>query len=206
MKSTNRPLPLVDPSEITPTEILDLKTIVRGEHRSSMTAPIPRPLPSNVPPQNMSNGVILPKTSNVARSNSLRSSSPPRIRRDFRNQPNVPPSVPEESPPVPPAPHQYPTLRREQSNYGINKTIVESPVDWTQKAHEASNARTMPEMNDNHHAAMTYQNIQNANLPYQHNHPSQPKPLHQGLNGNNVHMGKYFILNKKKKCHSVPLP
>lgn len=25
LKSTNRPLPLVDPSEITPTEILDLK-------------------------------------------------------------------------------------------------------------------------------------------------------------------------------------
>ncbi|VEN44326.1 unnamed protein product [Callosobruchus maculatus] len=33
LKSTNRPLPLVDPSEITPTEILDLKTIVRGEHK-----------------------------------------------------------------------------------------------------------------------------------------------------------------------------
>lgn len=27
LKSTNRPLPLVDPSEITPTEILDLKVI-----------------------------------------------------------------------------------------------------------------------------------------------------------------------------------
>lgn len=33
LKSTNRPLPLVDPSEITPTEILDLKTIVRGDHK-----------------------------------------------------------------------------------------------------------------------------------------------------------------------------
>ncbi|XP_039293252.1 serine/threonine-protein kinase PAK mbt [Nilaparvata lugens] len=33
LKSTNRPLPLVDPSEITPTEILDLKTIVRGDQK-----------------------------------------------------------------------------------------------------------------------------------------------------------------------------
>ncbi|XP_046384097.1 serine/threonine-protein kinase PAK mbt isoform X3 [Ischnura elegans] len=73
LKSTNRPLPLVDPSEITPTEILDLKTIVRGDSRGR------------------ENGI--PKTSNVARSNSLRSSSPPRLRRDYR--PNVPPAVPE---------------------------------------------------------------------------------------------------------------
>lgn len=28
LKSTNRPLPLVDPSEITPTEILDLKVFI----------------------------------------------------------------------------------------------------------------------------------------------------------------------------------
>lgn len=28
LKSTNRPLPLVDPSEITPTEILDLKVSI----------------------------------------------------------------------------------------------------------------------------------------------------------------------------------
>jgi len=28
LKSTNRPLPLVDPSEITPTEILDLKVLI----------------------------------------------------------------------------------------------------------------------------------------------------------------------------------
>ncbi|XP_034947302.1 serine/threonine-protein kinase PAK mbt [Chelonus insularis] len=84
LKSTNRPLPLVDPSEITPTEILDLKTIVRGHNdvrvgRNNDKAP--------------ENG--LPKISTVARSNSLRSSSPPRLRRDFRNNSNLPPSVPE---------------------------------------------------------------------------------------------------------------
>lgn len=77
LKSSNRPMPLVDPSEITPTEILDLKTIVRGDPRLNGAA------------------AGLPKTSNVARSNSLRSSSPPRLRRDYRSNANVPPSVPE---------------------------------------------------------------------------------------------------------------
>lgn len=86
LKSTNRPLPLVDPSEITPTEILDLKTIVRGDHKSENKAM----------KQNQTNGIVLPKMSNVARSNSLRSSSPPRLRRDHRNNTNIPPSVPEE--------------------------------------------------------------------------------------------------------------
>lgn len=74
LKSTNRPLPLVDPSEITPTEILDLKTIVRGHND-----PKGRTFSSE---KNTENG--LPKTSTVARSNSLRSSSPPKLRRDYR--------------------------------------------------------------------------------------------------------------------------
>jgi len=123
LKSSNRPLPLVDPSEITPTEILDLKTIVRPHHNnnkadttslnSSSTmmmggsmapmnpmAPGSHPLMNHgpgmmLPPE--AGGIILPKTSHVARSNSLRSSSPPRVRRVA----NVPPSVPEEEgPPV----------------------------------------------------------------------------------------------------------
>ncbi|XP_015523798.1 serine/threonine-protein kinase PAK mbt [Neodiprion lecontei] len=81
---TNRPLPLVDPSEITPTEILDLKTIVRGHNDPRVRIPGDK---------TTENG--LPKTSNVARSNSLRSSSPPRLRRDYRNNTNLPPSVPE---------------------------------------------------------------------------------------------------------------
>ncbi|GBP41802.1 hypothetical protein EVAR_26924_1 [Eumeta japonica] len=192
LKSTNRPLPLVDPSEITPTEILDLKTIVRGEHRTSTVSSVPRPLSNNTPVNPPHNGIILPKTSNVARSNSLRSSSPQRIRRDYRHQPNLPPSVPEESPPVPPAPQQYPTIRREQSSYSVNKSVQESPVDWQQQTHEAT-IRPINEMTDNnHHATMTYQNIQNANTqyPHHHNHPSQ-LPIHgahQGLNGNNTHM------------------
>lgn len=86
LKSTNRPLPLVDPSEITPTEILDLKTIVRGHNDPRVTKP-------PIGDKSTENG--LPKTSTVARSNSLRSSSPPRLRRDYRQNSNLPPSVPE---------------------------------------------------------------------------------------------------------------
>ncbi|XP_012163071.2 serine/threonine-protein kinase PAK mbt [Bombus terrestris] len=85
LKSTNRPLPLVDPSEITPTEILDLKTIVRGHNDPKGR--------TSTSEKNTENG--LPKTSTVARSNSLRSSSPPRLRRDYRHNSNLPPSVPE---------------------------------------------------------------------------------------------------------------
>ncbi|KAL7303592.1 hypothetical protein TKK_0003747 [Trichogramma kaykai] len=85
LKSTNRPLPLVDPSEITPTEILDLKTIVRGHNDVRLVKSAMEERPEN----------HLPKVSSVARSNSLRSSSPPRLRKDYRNNANLPPSVPE---------------------------------------------------------------------------------------------------------------
>lgn len=102
LKSSNRPLPLVDPSDITPIEINDLKTIVRPHHpgmllmsrEGSMT---PQPYQPQQLHQQPTNGLVLPKTSAVARSNSLRSSSPPRIRRDLRGaMANVPPAVPEE--------------------------------------------------------------------------------------------------------------
>uniref|UniRef100_A0A182M874 non-specific serine/threonine protein kinase n=1 Tax=Anopheles culicifacies TaxID=139723 RepID=A0A182M874_9DIPT len=100
LKSSNRPLPLVDPSEITPTEILDLKTIVRphGQPGPGGNVPAPGTAVASEPGK-----LILPKTSNVARSNSLRSSSPPRVRRgDLRANTNVPPSVPEEPMQLPP--------------------------------------------------------------------------------------------------------
>ncbi|XP_034487315.1 serine/threonine-protein kinase PAK mbt [Drosophila innubila] len=109
LKSSNRPLPLVDPSEITPTEILDLKTIVRPHHNnnnnnnnkadttslnSSGSNIMNVTAPAVAPGGNAAVGLqLLPKTSHVARSNSLRSSSPPRVRRLVAN---VPPSVPEE--------------------------------------------------------------------------------------------------------------
>lgn len=75
LKSTNRPLPLVDPSEITPTEILDLKTIVRGHNDPRLVRLVANDKIADS---------CLPKMSTVARSNSLRSSSPPRLRRDYR--------------------------------------------------------------------------------------------------------------------------
>lgn len=96
LKSTNRPLPLVDPSEITHTEILDLKTIVRPHlNNNKLIHDDSKRSFENV--SGSSNGLVLPKTSHVARSNSLRSSSPPRVRRDLRGNANVPPSVPEET-------------------------------------------------------------------------------------------------------------
>lgn len=100
LKSTNRPLPLVDPSEITHTEILDLKTIVRPQFNNNKLSvdDSTRSLNSVAIGQTaVPNGLVLPKTSHVARSNSLRSSSPPRMRRDLRGNANVPPSVPEET-------------------------------------------------------------------------------------------------------------
>lgn len=86
LKSTNRPLPLVDPSEITPTEILDLKTIVRGDHKAEnrLSMHQQKPMAAAAATTTTGNGITLPKTSHVARSNSLRSSSPPRLRRDHR--------------------------------------------------------------------------------------------------------------------------
>jgi p21-activated kinase 5 len=132
---------MVDPSEITPTEILDLKTIVRGDHKVNES----RLSQSNVsvvsqPTQNPQNGLILPKNSHVARSNSLRSSSPPRVRRDYR-QPNVPPSVPEETQQPPTGP-QYPSLRREPQY--PPKGPRESPAEWSvnQHSHHHDNANS----------------------------------------------------------------
>lgn len=116
LKSSNRPLPLVDPSEITPMEILDLKTIVRPQ--SSIGDPYKLTGPSVINPN-------LPKTSHVARSNSLRSSSPPRVRRDLRGNANVPPSVPEE--PV----QQYPSMRRDGTIPQKMPPPV-APKNWTQ--------------------------------------------------------------------------
>lgn len=139
LKSTNRPLPLVDPSEITQTEILDLKTIVRPHFNKagqmddtmSMKSTVSGSTATAVP----ANGIVLPKTSNVARSNSLRSSSPPRVRRDLRGNANVPPSVPEESSQIPmqTSPNanqmpQYPSVRRDPTS-----AAIPPPVNYATK-------------------------------------------------------------------------
>lgn len=95
LKSTNRPLPLIDPSAITPTEILDLKTIVRPQSSLQTSSTISSNDSTSIhndPFTNSYNGIQLPKVSHVARSNSLRCSSPPRHLREA----NIPQSVVEE--------------------------------------------------------------------------------------------------------------
>ncbi|CAG9762089.1 unnamed protein product [Ceutorhynchus assimilis] len=205
LKSTNRPLPLVDPSEITPTEILDLKTIVRGDHKSENRLSTHQKPPIN--------GIVLPKTSNVARSNSLRSSSPPRLRRE-RNNTNVPPAVPEEQI------LQYPSMRRDPSiskpqvregspasnheiqnayanQHVLNGNITElgypqRPTEHPQISPVGSVASTAisnqnhPVMHAQHQVPGPYpnvprpdlnQNVKNGSLPT-HNHPSTSSSGH----------------------------
>lgn len=86
LKSSNRPLPLVDPSAITPTEILDLKTIVRPQSSLATSISDNNSMLSSTGMSELHNsqnstynGFNLPKISSVARSNSLRCSSPPRL-------------------------------------------------------------------------------------------------------------------------------
>ena len=134
--SPHRPCPLVDPSAITPTDIIDMKTVVRGEggqqyppnnrhhHQARMGVlwknkhnciiyPIYLQVPFHSP---ASNGGL---SGSIVRSNSLRSSSPPRIR---RHQPGGP------GPNLPPVPEaamgDYPRMMRppmepprQQQNY-----------------------------------------------------------------------------------------
>ncbi|XP_071040275.1 serine/threonine-protein kinase PAK mbt isoform X2 [Parasteatoda tepidariorum] len=73
---SNRPKPIIDPSQITPIEMMDIKshTIVRGSYGTSTMH---------------RNGPV-----SVTRSNSLRKESPPQIRRDYLSR--LPPPVPED--------------------------------------------------------------------------------------------------------------
>lgn len=148
LKSTNRPLPLVDPSEITPTEILDLKTIVRPQS-SIGDAYHQKP---------MGMALSLPKTSHVARSNSLRSSSPPRARRDLRGNANVPPSVPEE--PI----QQYPSMRRDGTVPHQKMPPPVAPKNWQQPPqvpahHQVAQQAAPPQaMSTTDHGQPMYQN------------------------------------------------
>lgn len=75
---SNRPKPIIDPSQITPIEMMDIKshTIVRGSFGGANSS-VHR------------NGPV-----SVTRSNSLRKESPPQIRRDYLSR--LPPPVPED--------------------------------------------------------------------------------------------------------------
>nr|CAD7203402.1 unnamed protein product [Timema douglasi] len=182
LKSTNRPLPLVDPSEITPTEILDLKTIVRGDTRL--------------------NGI--PKTSNVARSNSLRSSSPPRLRRDYRSSTNVPPSVPEgEVMGGPPA--QFPSNQRDPRHSHHGK-LIGSPAEWNHPNQGHDMVRPSSNLNNpesaDYRSPPPYQQTHgmNGNVPPQASHNSLPPP---NLEGPGVYMMGY---HPARPPHLQPSP
>jgi len=111
LKSSNRPLPLIDPSAITPTEILDLKTIVRPQ--SSLATSIHDNhsiMSGSIGPEHNNSSYNLPKISHVARSNSLRCSSPPRLH--HHREPQIPHAVQEEvmNPATQPIQQPYPLI------------------------------------------------------------------------------------------------
>lgn len=125
----------------------------------------------------VSNGIVLPKTSNVARSNSLRSSSPPRLRRDHRNNANVPPAVPEE--PVMP----YPSLKRDPC---LSKPQVRdrSPAERSLSNHEVPNNN--PNLNGNmqeHHNQMPHNQYgSHAHSTHSHSTHSSSSSHHSSTN------------------------
>ncbi|XP_064091111.1 serine/threonine-protein kinase PAK mbt-like isoform X2 [Macrobrachium nipponense] len=109
-----RPIPLVDPLEITPVDMLDMKVpqdVSRGQDSASKLtrgfATLNLADPNRNPQTNVNVNRVgnnnnnnaggaanLPKTSSVARSNSLRSSSPPRLRRgEHWGGHNMPPTL-----------------------------------------------------------------------------------------------------------------
>ena len=172
LKSSNRPLPLVDPSAITPTEILDLKTIVRPQ--SSMATSIgDNSISSSLLGHELQsssyNGFNLPKISHVARSNSLRCSSPPR---PHHREPHIPNAVQEETPqqtqpqnqhpiiPGQPQPHhqqQYPLALIHQVDPNVRKMQPQPPT---------------PHQNVPFHPMMANNN--NNSLPFNGKAPQQP--------------------------------
>ncbi|XP_055533615.1 serine/threonine-protein kinase PAK mbt [Wyeomyia smithii] len=186
LKSTNRPLPLIDPSEITPTEILDLKTIVRPHHNPNSSA---ASTTSSEPGK-----LVLPKTSSVARSNSLRSSSPPRVRRgDLRANTNVPPSVPEE--PIHLSGNQSP-FPSATNNFPLIPPKQHFPGNFH---HPHQQSHTNPSFHDNQ-TNLNYTDSQPQSHVHQHSHQQlsynhhhqqlqqqqQPGAHHHHLNGNVV--------------------
>lgn len=112
LKSSNRPLPLVDPSAITQTEIMDLKIIVRPQ--SSLATSIISSDSSQVDIQSFSNCYILPKISHVARSNSLRCSSPIKL---LNREPNIPTVVAQEQ-------SQYPLVHTPYDNNVATQSML----------------------------------------------------------------------------------
>lgn len=226
LKSSNRPLPLVDPSAITPTEILDLKTIVRPQ--SSLATSInDNSLSSSTGmmdlhnSQNTSyNGFNLPKVSSVARSNSLRCSSPPRL---HHREPQTP--IQEE----PPANNQhpstsYPLIHQVDPNSMHQRKMQHPP----QQIHPSMQFHPMHNNNNNningksgppqpigafhpHHMPphMTSNQQQQGPLQLQQHHfqnqqPGAPLRYHQDIANNNPSRGS--VTSSANSTGGVQLP
>lgn len=197
LKSTNRPLPMVDPSEITPTEILDLKTIVRGHND-------PRLGQSFIGNKCAENSV--PKMISVARSNSLRSSSPPRLRRDYRNNSNLPPSVPEgQEMSSNPTPTQMYTNYNKPHGY-VDKTRQNSPGvgQAVNPSHNMiPNLQNMnPNMQSSPNILNTGANAQNLSINFQN---LSPIPSMQSPSSNpNIAQIQDYDLQRMNPSMSMP--
>lgn len=183
LRSSNRPLPLIDPSEITPTEILDLKTIVRPHlHNNNSSISNNNTLNGDESMQNTTNGIVLPKTSHVARSNSLRSSSPPRARRDIRAMANVPASVPEE----PSLLSQFPGMQREGIPTPVNTTNKPLPPKTLPKPKKPGQPATGQQYLDNQQSALYVNNSSTSNNGVNNNgnlNNNRPLVDQRGING-----------------------
>lgn len=208
LKSTNRPLPLIDPSEITPTEILDLKTIVRPHNTSSAastTGSIGEP-----------GKLVLPKTSSVARSNSLRSSSPPRVRRgDLRANTNVPPSVPEEPLHLGGGQSPFPSINNNfPPSLPTKQSFPGNPIHPHQQSQPAGSSFSdgsqsgFNHLNNNFdqqlHPAHSHQHSHQHQPPYNHHHQQQQQP--QPGAHHHHHMNGHLAGHQQQQHHQQQQP
>ena len=136
-QSPHRPSPLVDPSAITPTDILDMKTVVRGDNGNVMAHPTRGGHPSNryhvqypqqqqqmqQPPRQPAYGGYGVEQQNgavpsIVRSNSLRSSSPPRLQLPRNSNRPLPPPGAGHGGNLPPVPEsEYSGMRGQQQQH-----------------------------------------------------------------------------------------
>ncbi|KXJ74148.1 hypothetical protein RP20_CCG014283 [Aedes albopictus] len=209
LKSTNRPLPLIDPSEITPTEILDLKTIVRPHNTSSAastTGSIGEP-----------GKLVLPKTSSVARSNSLRSSSPPRVRRgELRANTNVPPSVPEEPVHLGGGQSPFPSMNNNfPPSVPIKQSFPGNPIHPHQQQQSqpgsgapfldgTNNAGNFNQLNNNfdqqqHHPGQHSHQHSHQHSPYSHHQQQQQQPPQPGAHHHHPHMNGHLVGHQQQQ-------
>ncbi|KAH8027880.1 hypothetical protein HPB51_011110 [Rhipicephalus microplus] len=152
----DRPKPIIDPSNITPTEILDMKlhTIVRGGAPGS-TSPAGR-CPSRP------GGPV-----SVTRSNSLRKESPPMIHRDMSR---LPPPVPEhdtfpDNSPMPPQGHTLPPYAHYQGQQPLRG-------QHPQAQHPMGGGRLPPDHLQGHSNAYAPAYM-HAQQPHLQDHPQQ---------------------------------